>query len=273
MCVPTCCRYPGTSSAAYPPPPRCPYTSLKQFYWIDLASVLPALLLGVQPHHAVLDMCAAPGGKSLVLAMQLLLGSSSTVGQLPAGQHCAGAAAAAAVGERDRQPEEPADIAAMPQQAMTGSSLTADILASLSIGQPEGSASCSDEGQVALLPGEGQHQPPSPQQQQSIDAADAAPGNGVHTPNAPDVSNQVNDAANSSSGSSSCAAGYWPDINSTETAGKKGAGSSGGGRLVCNELDATRRSRLSGLLADYIPGSLRRHVRFSGHDAAKHWSR
>jgi hypothetical protein len=42
---------------------------------------------------------------------------------------------------------------------------------------------------------------------------------------------------------------------------------------VLNELDPSRRSRLSGLLAAHVPGSLRRHVRLTGHDAAKHWSR
>ena len=37
-------------------------------YWLDEASLLTASLLPVSPSSAVLDMCAAPGGKSLVLA-------------------------------------------------------------------------------------------------------------------------------------------------------------------------------------------------------------
>ena len=49
--------------------------------------------------------------------------------------------------------------------------------------------------------------------------------------------------------------------------------SSTAGRLVCNELDPVRRGRLSGVLASYIPGSSRRRVRVTGHDAAKHWAR
>lgn len=75
----TCYRFPEPP-ATYPPPPSCPYTQLKQWYWLDFASVLPPLLLGVAPHHVVLDMCAAPGGKSLALAMQLLLGQEQLQG-------------------------------------------------------------------------------------------------------------------------------------------------------------------------------------------------
>eukprot|EP00397_Hematodinium_sp_SG-2012_P039703 GEMP01043387.1.p1 GENE.GEMP01043387.1~~GEMP01043387.1.p1 ORF type:complete len:239 (+),score=65.59 GEMP01043387.1:134-850(+) len=40
-------------------------------YFLDAASVIAALALDVQPDHTVLDMCAAPGGKALVLAAQL----------------------------------------------------------------------------------------------------------------------------------------------------------------------------------------------------------
>lgn len=40
-------------------------------YYLDPASVVAALALGVQPGHDVLDLCAAPGGKSLVLACEL----------------------------------------------------------------------------------------------------------------------------------------------------------------------------------------------------------
>lgn len=40
-------------------------------YYLDEASVLAAKLLGVQRGETVLDMCAAPGGKTLVLASSL----------------------------------------------------------------------------------------------------------------------------------------------------------------------------------------------------------
>lgn len=45
--------------------------ALKQTYYLDEASIIAAKLLGVQEGDCVLDMCAAPGGKSLVLASSL----------------------------------------------------------------------------------------------------------------------------------------------------------------------------------------------------------
>lgn len=37
------------------------------YYLMDAASVLPCLALDVQEGHNVLDLCAAPGGKTLTL--------------------------------------------------------------------------------------------------------------------------------------------------------------------------------------------------------------
>jgi 16S rRNA C967 or C1407 C5-methylase (RsmB/RsmF family) len=46
-------------------------TGLIKEYWFDPASQRCAQALEVQPGHSVLDLCAAPGGKSLVLALAL----------------------------------------------------------------------------------------------------------------------------------------------------------------------------------------------------------
>lgn len=45
---------------------------LMQCYFLDGASVLAALAVSAKPGDSVLDLCAAPGGKSLVLATSLL---------------------------------------------------------------------------------------------------------------------------------------------------------------------------------------------------------
>lgn len=53
-------------------------TGLEKTYYLDEASITAAALLPVHPGDSVLDMCAAPGGKSLLLA-QALGGSGSLV--------------------------------------------------------------------------------------------------------------------------------------------------------------------------------------------------
>jgi len=50
----------------------CPFNSgLTKSYYLDDASILAASLLPIHQGDAVLDMCAAPGGKSLVIASKL----------------------------------------------------------------------------------------------------------------------------------------------------------------------------------------------------------
>lgn len=49
--------------------------NLYNYYIMDPASVIVALALEVEPGEKVLDMCAAPGGKSLILAEKMRTGS------------------------------------------------------------------------------------------------------------------------------------------------------------------------------------------------------
>lgn len=56
-------------------PPRTCSTGVLSHFLLDGASVLPALALDVQPGDRVLDACAAPGGKSLLMLQTLRPGT------------------------------------------------------------------------------------------------------------------------------------------------------------------------------------------------------
>ncbi len=65
-------RWPALREAlSAPPRPEALVDGLVKPYYLDTASVRAARALDVQPDDTVLDLCAAPGGKTLVLATAL----------------------------------------------------------------------------------------------------------------------------------------------------------------------------------------------------------
>mmetsp|Transcript_5599 Transcript_5599/g.7255 ORF Transcript_5599/g.7255 Transcript_5599/m.7255 type:complete len:405 (-) Transcript_5599:15-1229(-) len=53
------------------PSPCCDNSQTPAYYLMDPSSLAPILALGIEPHYDVLDMCAAPGGKSLAICQKL----------------------------------------------------------------------------------------------------------------------------------------------------------------------------------------------------------
>ncbi|KAI5750053.1 hypothetical protein M8J76_012484 [Diaphorina citri] len=62
--------FPSGDISEFPSPKRG-VTGVFNYYCMDGASLLPVLALNIRPYDTVLDMCAAPGGKTLV-ALQTL---------------------------------------------------------------------------------------------------------------------------------------------------------------------------------------------------------
>jgi 16S rRNA C967 or C1407 C5-methylase (RsmB/RsmF family) len=82
-------------------------TGLSKPYYLDPASVLASLCLDIAPGQTVLDLCAAPGGKTLVIALRLF-------GLVPADVRLAelGRPAGETVGSEDGSPgDEPRETA------------------------------------------------------------------------------------------------------------------------------------------------------------------
>lgn len=54
------------------PSPQPDFNNLLNYYCIDGASVLPVIALDIKKDDTVLDLCASPGGKTLVMLQSLL---------------------------------------------------------------------------------------------------------------------------------------------------------------------------------------------------------
>jgi len=67
----TQCFARASASGAPFPPPKAGSSGLQTHWNLDVASAVVAQLLDVQPGERVLDLCAAPGGKSVALAQSL----------------------------------------------------------------------------------------------------------------------------------------------------------------------------------------------------------
>ena len=53
-------------------------SGLQKYYFMDLASIFPVLALDPKPSEKILDMCAAPGGKTLII-FELMRGQGKLV--------------------------------------------------------------------------------------------------------------------------------------------------------------------------------------------------
>ena len=58
--------YPATENSRFPQP-KMDENELYSYYLLDMASIFTAIALQPQDGHRVLDMCSAPGGKSLAI--------------------------------------------------------------------------------------------------------------------------------------------------------------------------------------------------------------
>lgn len=223
---------------SYSQPTPDPHTRLLSWYWLDRASLLPPLLLNPLPGQTVLDMCSAPGGKSLMLAYMLFAqkGPPTTALQTASSSH-------------DHAHATP-ETSAHNNSTLTSFASTSPQHEPLSSNKTDGlpqdrRLSSQVESAAASAPHE---QAASvlhlSQLQGSVrtDATDLAEHNALAEPGS------VSEAA------------CMPATLSAQ----HGQNVALCGSLTCNELDAARRSRLQGVLDAYLPAPLKRKVRYEG---------
>ena len=205
-------------------------------YWLDLASLLPPLLLDVRPGHSILDMCAAPGGKSVALAMLLFASQSGTSAGAQSRQanSCAPSTAAHLAGGQQQQ------LHGCPASAAEGAA-PAQL--------PHG-CSPSDAEAVAAMP------------LATGTSSSAADAKRPHTdPLQESSGQQLAPAATEPLATAGCQSPDSPGEQEGSHAAAQALHQLQQGRLVCNELDAKRRDRLQHVLREYLPQHVRQRVR------------
>ena len=256
------CSY-AHQGQTYPQPTPDHHTRLLSWYWLDRASLLPPLLLKPLPGQTILDMCSAPGGKSLMLAYMLfapkafspISGTASTATTATtaashtarphlsqahaqsdpdanANNTCAVKSSASSRLQHDTLEGSTAD--ALPQHNKLSSHTCGAAAASTPHKHEQTDGSLDEQTRTST------HHPPKSQACIHVrtDAIDLAEPNTLAELVAEPASTPATLSA------------------------QHGQHVALAGSLTCNELDAPRRSKLHSVLDAYLPAPLKRKVRY-----------
>ena len=215
---------------------------LLSWYWLDEASLLPVLLLDPRPGCTVLDMCAAPGGKSLMLASMLF--AQQTPPHITAADWQA-VSSAKLIAQLDTAGIQEAERVTGRQDSRSPQSQAQDQEATpLQQNVPDSTERNSHSPQVSHGPDNSAAS--HTEQAQSHTVSDQLAGMRVSADNEESVT-QSQSASNSNIPAS--------------LAAQHGQNAAALGSLTCNELDPSRRSRLHNVMNLYLPPPLMRKVR------------
>ncbi|GLI58781.1 hypothetical protein VaNZ11_000537 [Volvox africanus] len=257
---PMCAYLRPKPAGSYPPPPLDPASALRMWYWLDLASVLPVLLLQPRRGHSALDMCAAPGGKSVLTAQHLFVPAAPLLAP-PSAPPLAAAAtppasagpseAAAGSGTADKAAQLYSQSMRQEPVAVVEAGMAAATVARAEVTDVDTTAATAARPAVAneedgdtseeLHPGE---------VDASRERADASEGTAPHhnsypTPPPP----------------KSLAVPPRLPLNLPP------------GKLICNEPDRQRLQRLQRVLEEYVPVSMRANLEALNYQGHAYWGR
>lgn len=250
----------------YSQPTPDPHTRLLSWYWLDRASLLPPLLLNPLPGQTVLDMCSAPGGKSLMLAYMLFAQKGCPATESRAATTATTAASQTATSLTGQayatsDPDAYADntsatncsaSSSLPQDTMKHR--TADAL------PPHDNLSTHAAAAAAAASKLHEHE------QANASSDEKAQTSAPHSPKSKatcihirtDAIDLAEDDTLAELGECVAEAASTPATLSAQ----HGQNVALSGSLTCNELDAPRRSRLQSVVDAYLPVLLKRKVRY-----------
>ena len=246
----------------YPQPTPDPHTRLLSWYWLDRASLLPPLLLNPLPGQTVLDMCSAPGGKSLMLAYMLF--AQKGCPPTASGADTTATTAASRTAEphlgqahATSDPDASADsISAINCSASSG--LPQDTMESSTEDALPQHDNLSNNAAAASAPHEHEQANANSDEQAQTSthhsSKSKAPCIHVRT-DAIDLAEH-----DTLAGLGQCVA--EPARVPATLSAQHGQNVALSGSLTCNDLDAPRRSRLQSVLDVYLPMPLKRKVRY-----------
>ncbi|GLC43107.1 5-methylcytosine rRNA methyltransferase nsun4 [Pleodorina starrii] len=261
------------SSGSYPPPPLDPASALRVWYWLDLASVLPVLLLQPRRGHSALDMCAAPGGKSMLLAQRLF-------GPYSLAPPPAAAAAAAPAPALPHQPASPPAGEAGQAADSAGPEPAGRAAADAEAASATQSSAAAQQVPAAGSGGEKEGEEEEARARARMQASEASDRAAAEDDRATRGDGGTDDQAAgqppqeaASAGASAQTAAVQPPAPSFSPLPLPLPLPLPPGKLVCNEPDRPRLQRLQRVLEEYLPLSARANVEVLNYQGHAYWGR
>lgn len=236
------------------------------YYLLDAASALCTRALEVKAGDRILDMCAAPGGKTLAMAFAMLPEEMQRARDLAAERD------GMASGDEDEDEEEEETAAAEGKDGHSAAPVDEDMAGLTLSDDEEGEGEGEDQKKKEEAAPQPAVQPPTQPVEPPVVGVPPVQTEAVDTKKEKkDDEEDDEDEEGEQEGDEQPGRDDDDEEQEAEEVGFTPADLTAVGQrrtlLVANEMSNVRRARLRGVLKSYLPAELASYVQITGHDA------